>query len=300
MIWHLTKGLLNIFLILIAFIFLLLLPREIRVTHVFGWVFTAEYPFNWEVYKENIIHFVQYIQAEKGFGKTNTGIPVVQELWTLLGRSLLIIVPCFILSMVIGTFFGTLQFYYREKVFGKIISGFSWIMASIPDFFLFIALQYLLIKLMRIGLPHFSLYGHEQWYSFIIPVIAIMLFPTVHIAKFISTSLENEVGQEYVRTSYAKGLISMQVLFHMLKNCLSGLMHQTQVVMIYILTSLPIIEKLSSYRGAGYQLLESILNNEDSRALAFIIPFLIIMFVTIIIVETAKRRILPQIGGESA
>ncbi|WP_442598229.1 ABC transporter permease subunit [Neobacillus sp. D3-1R] len=300
MAWRLTKGLVIILMILVGFILLLLLPREMKITHVHFNVFTADFPFNMEIYKENISQFIQTIKTERGFGKTNTGVPIVQEVQTLLSRSLLIIIPSLLISMILGTFLGTLQFYFREKVWGKLISVFSWLFSSIPDFFLFIAFQYLLIKLMNAGLTRFSLYGQDHWYSFIIPLIAITLFPLVHMAKFISMSLEKEMSQEYVRTSYAKGLVSIQVLARMLKNCLSGLLNQTQVVMVYILTGLPIIEKLSSYRGAGYQLLQSILGNEDRRALAHMIPFLIIMLVVLLLAESIKRWLLPhQIGGES-
>lgn len=298
MVWNLIRGFLIIFLILIGFISFLLLPREIEITHVHFNVFTAEYPFSLDLYKENIRNFIQYLKTEKGFGETNTGVPIVQEVQTLLGRSILIIIPSVLISMVLGTFLGALQFYYREKFFGKLLSFFSWIFSSIPDFFLFIALQYLLIKLMNAGMSRFSLYGQDHWYSFIIPLTAITAFPLVHIVKFIAVSLENEMSQEYVRTSFAKGLVSIQVLLRMLKNCLKGLFNQTQVVMVYILTSLPIIEKLSSYRGAGYQLLQSILGNEDIRALAYMIPFLFIMFAILLLVETVKHWLLPQIGGE--
>jgi oligopeptide transport system permease protein len=299
LVWYITKNSFILFIIFIGFILLLLLPREMEITHVRSMVFTAEYPFSFELYKERIQQFIQYLQSEKGLGTTKTGVPVVQEVQKLLGRSVIIIIPCFLLSMVFGTVFGTLQFYYREKTFGKFASIMSWLFSSIPDFFLFIALQYILIKLIKLGLPHFSLYGNDHWYNFIIPLIALSLFPMVHIAKFISISLVNEVSQEYVRTSYAKGLTSPHVLLHLLRNCLSGLMNQTQVIMVYILTSLPIIEKLSSYRGAGYELLQSILGNEDIRALAYMIPFLFIMFATILLSSAVKYLILPRKGGEN-
>jgi oligopeptide transport system permease protein len=294
--WRITKSSFILVFILFAFILLLLLPREIQIKHVFGMVFEASYPFSLELYKERILDFIHYFQTNKGFGNVKTGIPVVEEVKSLIGRDLLIIVPCFIISMLMGAIFGTLQFYFREKVLGKTLSIFSWMLSSIPDFFLFIAIQYLMIKLMRAGLPHFSLYGQEHWYNFIIPTIAITFFPLVHMAKYVAMSLENEASQEYVRTSYSKGLISIQVIFHMLKNSLNGILNQTQIIMIYILTSLPIIEKLSSYRGASYQLLDSIQKNEDVRALAYMIPFLLIMFFTIIIMEAVKRFGLPQKG----
>lgn len=298
MIWHSTKSTFIVLLILIGFIFLLLLPRELEITHVHGLVYTANYPFSFELYKQRIHDFFHYLQSEKGLGETKTGVPVLEEAKRLLSRDLIIIIPCFIFSIIIGTFFGIVQFYFREKIFGKLLSMISWMCSSIPDFFLFIAIQYVLIKLMKSGFPHFHLYGNEHWYSFMIPLIALTLFPMIHISKYISLSLENENSQEYVRTSYAKGLSRLQVLLHMLQNCMNGLLNQSQVVMVYILTSLPIIEKLSSYRGAGYQLLQSILENEDNTALAYMIPFLFIMLFTILTAQIFKHLLLPPNGGE--
>lgn len=297
MLWNILKSSFILLFILLVFILLLLLPREMQIKHISGMVFEASFPFSLELYREKILDFMHHFQTNKGFGNVITGMPIIEEVKSLLPRDLLIIIPCFFMSMILGTVFGTLQFYYREKIIGKTLSIFSWLLSSIPDFFLFITIQYLMIKLMRAGLPHFSLYGQEHWYNFIIPTMAITLFPLIHMAKYVSMSLENEASQEYVRTSYSKGLLNIHVILHMLKNSLQGIMNQTQIVMIYILTSLPIIEKLSSYRGASYQLLESIQKNEDVRALAYMIPFLLIMFLTIVIMESLKRWVLPQIGG---
>jgi oligopeptide transport system permease protein len=297
LLWNILKSSFISLFIILVFILLLLLPREMQIKHISGMVFEASFPFSLGLYKERILDFIHHFRTNKGFGNVITGMPIIEEVKSLLPRDLLIIIPCFFMSMILGTVFGTLKFYYREKIFGKTFSIFSWLLSSIPDFFLFIAIQYLMIKLMRAGLPHFSLYGQEHWYNFIIPTIAITLIPLLHMAKYVSMSLESEASQEYVRTSYSKGLLSIHVILHMLKNSLQGIMNQTQIIMIYILTSLPIIEKLSSYRGASYQLLDSIQKNEDVRALAYMIPFLVIMFLTIVIMESLKRWVLPQIGG---
>lgn len=298
MVWDLFKSLLIFFTIVIGFTLLLLLPREMAVTHHGGLVFTADFPFTLELWKEHIQAFIQHFQTEKGFGVNRTGVPILEDVQNLVKRDLTIIIPAFLLSIIFGVLLGIVQFYFRNRVFGKIQGSLSWILTSIPDFFLYIAIQYLLIKLIHAGLPQFSLFGNDHWYSFILPMLAVMIFPLNHMMKFTSSSLENEVGQDYLRTARAKGLKRSKILKHMLWNCFYTLFNQTQFVMLYILTSLPIIEKLSSFQGAGYHLLGSITNNEDPRALALAIPYLFLMFATIVISKTLKHWLVPQKSGE--
>lgn len=296
---ELVKSLLVFLLITMGFALLLLIPREMKIVHLGGLSYTSEYPFTFELFVENCKSFIQHFQTEKGFGINRYGVPVVEEVKKNLIRDFYIIIPAFTLSMFLGTLLGMIQFYFREKLVGKIQAFISWFLSSVPDFFFFIAIQYALIKLFNAGvLPRISLYGNDHWYNFIIPMIAITLFPLIHMVKFTAASLENEVGQDYLRTARSKGLQSLNVLKHMIWNCLFSIFNQTQFIMLYILTSLPIIEKLSSYQGAGYNLLDSIKGNDDVRAFAYMIPFLFFMFVTIIFTKMVKQWLIPQKQGD--
>jgi oligopeptide transport system permease protein len=297
--WKILRGCLIFIVILLGFGFLLLLPREIKITQVSLSSFIADYPFSIELIKKNIHSFIDYIYANNGLGNIKTGMKVTEETTLLFTRSLTIILPCFITSILAGILVGAAQFQFQEKAVGKIFSFFNWLSSSIPDFFLYIAFQYLLIKLMKIGLPNFNLYGNDNWYSFLLPSIALTIFPMFHIAKFLYVSLQHESRQDYIKTSKAKGMTESQVLLHMLRNCTAALLHQTQIVMLYILTSLPIIEKLSNFHGAGDQLLESILQNEDNRALGLIIPFLFLMLLINTIAQIVKTRLVPVKVGKT-
>ncbi|TFB14638.1 ABC transporter permease [Filobacillus milosensis] len=291
MTWQITKNFLLFLLILVGFILILLLPRERAITTSGPLQFDAHYPFSLELYLESIEEFVTYIKTEKGFGETRGGNPILDEVKRFMTRSLKIIVPAFIISMIVGSLLGLLQFYLRHRKCGKVLSFFSWVFASIPDFFLFIAIQYLL---MRAGLPKFGLFGNEEWYSFIIPLISLTIFPLAHMIKVTVVAMENEMGQDYVRTVFSKGLNKVEAIKHMFWNCWSTMVNQSQMVMLYILSSLPIIEKISSYNGAGYQLLQSILNNEDIRALGLMLPFLILMFLVVVISQAIKNWYIPK------
>jgi oligopeptide transport system permease protein len=299
MFWKIVTHVFIFSILLLGFALLLLLPREIKIIPKGLSSFIAEYPFNLELIKSNIHHFINYIKEEKGLGHIRTGMKVSDSTILLFNRSLTIILPSFFVSIAAGLLLGAAQYRFREKFLGKILSFINWIFSAIPDFFLYIAIQYLLIKLIKAGFPNLDLYGNENWYSFILPMLALSLFPTVHIAKFLSFSLQNESTQDYIRTSYSKGMREWKVLLHMLKNSAAGLLHQTQIVMLYILTSLPIIEKLSNFRGAGYQLLESILDNQDNQALGLIIPFLLLMSAVIMVSQVIKSKLSPVKGREA-
>lgn len=294
MAWKIAKSTGIFIMVLILFILILLLPKEMEINWYGGQKFDAEYPFTFELYKQNMNDFIHHFKEEKGFGTTTAGTPLTEHIERYLQRSLKIVLPAFIVSMVVGTIFGMLLFYMRNKKRGYILSFISWMFASIPDFFLFISIQYLLIKAMHNGLPTFNLYNSDDWYSFIIPCIAITVFPLFHMVKVTAVALENEVGEDYVRTAQAKGLPMKRVLAHMFWNAWTTIVGQSQMVMLYIVSSLPIIEMMSNYHGAGYQFLESILNYEHVLALLFFLPFLLLMYGIVLLAQFAQERFLTK------
>src|SRR5699024_3249062 len=170
----------------------------------------------------------------------------------------------------------------------------SLVITSIPDFFLFIAIQYLIIIAMKSGFPPFDMYSSDEWYSFLLPCLSLTLFPLFHMVKITVVAMESEVGEEYVRTAVSKGMTENRVLIHMFWNGWSTMVNQSQTVMLYIVSSLPIIEKLSNYKGAGNQLLDSIFAYDHVRALLFFLPFLVMMYVVVMLAQFARGYFLPK------
>lgn len=265
-----------------------------EVTRVEGLVYEAEHLFTVVLYKENIYEFIHYFKEEKGFGTTLGGVPLTKHMMGFLKRSLKIVIPAFLLSLVIGIMLGVMLFYIRNKKSGRFFTFISWILNSIPDFFLFISIQFLLTLAMKHGFPNFNLYSSDDWYSFIIPSISLMVFPLFHMIKMTAATMEIEVGEEYVRTALAKGMTRRRVLAHIFGNAWSTVINQSHIILLYILSSLPIIEKLANYNGVGYQLLESIFNNEVINAVVFFLPLLILLYVIVLFAQLARGLFLPK------
>jgi oligopeptide transport system permease protein len=299
MIWRMARNFIVILAIVLGFILLLLVPREFPFQFIDGKVITHTSVINMEHYKTNILDFYQFLK-EKGFGTTSYGEKVTDNSNQLFIRSLRIVIPSFMASIVIGIIAGSIQFRFRHHLFGKLLAFLNWLFSSIPDFFLYIAIQYLFIKLYVAGLlPNFNLYGSDNWYSSLFPAFALAIFPIIHIAKFIFSSLLQESEMDYVRTSLAKGMSQFKILLHMLRNGTAALLNQIQMIMLYILSGLPVFEKITDYHGAAYQLVTSIRDNEDNRALALMLPFLFLMIGVIALSQFIKFKMVPVKRGES-
>jgi oligopeptide transport system permease protein len=295
----LLKKLFIFLLVLASFLLILLLPREPVIHQPSAFHIEMDYPFSAEAYKNKIQSFFQFIQKENGFGESRTGRKVSEETILYMKRSLGIILPAFFISMAAGILAGIAKFSLRLRMRGKIQEALSWLFSSVPDFFLYMSLQYILIKLIQLGFPQITLYGHEHWYSFLLPMISLTLFPFIHMVNFTAAAMDKESGEDYIRTAYSKGLGKKRIYLHILFNCAGTLLNQAQFIMLYILSSLPIVEKLSGYEGAGNNLLKSILNYNDVSSFALMLPFLVLMFLTILASQSAKYLFMPKRSGGS-
>jgi oligopeptide transport system permease protein len=240
------------------------------------------YHYNWSVYWVEAKETINQLLRGNGLGITKFGVSVFQHTHTYVIRSLWIILPGFILSVLLGLLKGLID--YRIERVSSSVFGRLWntLFTSLPDFFIFILIQYSFMILARKGFPSLDLYGYEHWYNTILPILSLVTFPVFYLSKIVQVDLKNEENQEYILTAKAKGVSSFWiVLQHMLKNCLQTIMSHFQTLFIFILSSLPIIELLSAYNGAGYQLLMGIQSGEYKLVIGYLYIFLFIMIIAI-------------------
>lgn len=295
--------------IVVILVLIILLPNIEYETA--GW--EVEQVFNpvWVDYGENIKnYFGAVIQGD--LGKSRFDLTVEEEISRYFPRSLKVIVTALLISIPLGILKGIYDYRNRETKLNITGNGSTWFMQSLPDFFIVMVVQYILIRLMRIGLPTFSIYGHDQWYSFILPAILLSIFPLAYIARVTSSLIASQEELQYVKTAIAKGLTERVVLYkHILANCWSGILSHLSSLMIFILSNLLIIEYLMFYKGAAYRLYEA-LGFPDARAahwaqtrvyetdLAIALLFCFMLLVLIAqLVSQAIKHITNVGGGES-
>ncbi|WP_349409463.1 ABC transporter permease [Pseudalkalibacillus sp. SCS-8] len=243
--------------VLIVIVLIVLFPRNMEAVDVgktIGANIEFEYGFDWTQYYVNISTYLQTLFVEKSLGESLTGVPVSQIIHEYFPRSLTIIVTSLFLSLIFGILKGIFDFQAKFRKRSILGQGLTSFMLSIPDFFIILCLQWIII----FHLPVINVFGYDHWYSFLLPSILVSIYPMMYIARITSLTISNQESQPYTHFARAKGLTKKMVFYkHVLKNCWPTILGHVSTVMLYILSNLLIVEYLLDYKGAAYRLFKA-------------------------------------------
>ncbi|MBY0123644.1 ABC transporter permease [Bacillus sp. S/N-304-OC-R1] len=249
----LIKNLLFYAIIVAGLLLVVMFPRNPTVSAV-GRAATIniEYQFYFHEYKDNIVQYLQNVWNDKSLGGTRfETLTVEDELKRFFPKSLKLVIPAFILSILIGVGKGIFDYRNRDKKTNVIGNGLTWLLQSIPDFFLVVCLQWLVI----FAVPSLRLFSQSNWYGFIVPALLVSIYPMMYMARITSTALSNEDGQYYIQVAKSKGFpMSKVVNKHIFRNCLNTISAHMTSLMVHLLSSLMIVEYLIGYEGMAYRL----------------------------------------------
>lgn len=215
-----------------------------------------EYQFSWQDYKNNIVQYLQHVWDEKSLGNTSIArVTVEDELKRYIPNSLKLIIPAFFLSLLLGIGKGIFDYRNKSKKMNVFGNGVTWLLKSVPDFFMVICIQWMVIFMV----PSLRLFSQTNWYGFIVPSILISIYPMMYMARITSVALSNEEGQYYIQVAKSKGFpISKVVNKHMFRNCLNSISAHMTTHMVHLLSSLIIVEYLIGYKGMAYRLITAL------------------------------------------
>ena len=143
----------------------------------------------------------------------------------------------------------------RKKKVWRCLSVLNQIWVSMPSF----CTALILILIFTVGLKLLPSVGFDGPKSLILPSLAISLGSSSILARYIKTSMENELKQDYVRTAKSKGLNEKQVIVHhVLRNALLPSITTLGLITADIFGGSIIIENVFSLPGIGKLIIHSI------------------------------------------
>lgn len=244
----------------IILILVILLPRETE-SHRVGVKDVMSYHFTWDGYKQNIYDYVEVVKTKKSLGTTVFNQPVETELLLYFKRSIAILLPALLLSIMIGIYKGVFDYRFQHNKIGRLFGRVStWLGQAVPDFFLIFLFQTLLsLAISHSLLPRVDLYGNDKWYSIFLPILFLSMYPAFIIAKYTFQALEEEDEKDYIKTAKAKGVPDRVVLWrHILKNCYPKLLQHFMPIILILFSGMFVVEFLTLYHGIGYRLIAAI------------------------------------------
>lgn len=210
-----------------------------------------------------------------------------------LPNTLILAISAIILAIVVGILLGIWSALVKDSWIDRSLLVLTSLGMSTPSFFSAILIAYIFAFLLHnfTGLSMTgSLYEvddmgegkHLALKNLILPAITLGIRPLAVITQLTRNSLLDVLGQDYIRTAYAKGLKSSEVIRkHALRNALNPVITATSGWFASMLAGAVFIEFIFGWNGLGKEIVTA-LNNLD---LPVVMGAVLIIATTFIIIN---------------
>ena len=267
-------GLITLFIVsLITFVGVEVLPGDACTTYLereaYGAALEACYKrlgLDIPAYERYVNWAVGVIQGDFGYSlsgemKINDVLgPRVKNSLVLASASILIGIP-------IALLLGIITALWRDKLPDIIISTFTIFSMTIPEF-ISATLLILIVAIWLEWLPGIVIVPTDASISellpnIILPVIAISMIMTAHMARMVRSSVIQVMSSDYVQMAILKGVPYWKMVFkHVLPNALLPAINVVALTIAWLLGGVVVTEVVFNYPGLGRLVIESISNRD--------------------------------------
>ncbi len=233
----------------------------------------ARYNLDKPVTEQFIIYLKNFFQGEMGVS-LKTG----REISTIIGESFVISAQlggwAALVATFIGVVLGSIAALKRNSIIDRMIVFLTTLATAVPSF----VLATLLLYVFSIQLKWVPVWSATQTH-YLLPVIALALYPMAYVTRLTKTSMLDALGQDYVRTANAKGVSGLKVIFkHALRNAIIPVITYVGPMTAYIITGSLVVENIFTIGGLGSKFVSGI-NNRDYTLIMGTTLFLSILMV---------------------
>ena len=216
--------------------------------------------------------------------RSSVGEIIGERLWISLPLALYALFLTIIIAFPAGIFAAT----RRGSATDVTVMGVTQLGVAIPNFWF----AMLMVLLFAVNLRWFSAGGFPGWENGFwaamkalpLPAIALALPQASILARVMRSSLLDTLGQDYIRTSRAKGLTKRQALWrHALRNALIPVLTIIGLQFSFLLAGAIIIENVFFLPGLGRQVFQSI----SQRDLIVVESVVMLLVFAVIVVNFA-------------
>ncbi len=197
-----------------------------------------------------------------------------------------------LVAVFVGVPLGSVAAFNRGKFLDNLIIVGSTAGIAIPSFLSSTLLMYFLSTKLNL-LPSMGL---NDPVNYIMPVIALSLYPTAYIARLMRSSMLDVMGQDYMRTARAKGISTFKSIFkHALRNAILPVVTYLGPLLASLMTGSFIIEKIFTIPGLGSEFVGAITSRDYPMIMGTTIFLAVFIIVMNMIVDIAYAYIDPRI-----
>lgn len=230
----------------------------------------ANYGLDKPIDQQFVIYLQSLLQGNLGVSYTRTGVTVNDLIAQGFPVTLKLGLISFAIALVIGTVIGIWMSTTKSSaVKGWLITG-STLFISIPGFVLAIVL----LMVFGQGLKVLPVLFDGSFLSYIMPVLALAVYPIAQISRLVHASYTEAMNQDYVVMARAKGLGKRRIQFlHILKNAMLPLITVCGPMVAFQITGSFVVESIFTIPGIGDEFVNSV-NSRDYTVIMGLTIFL--------------------------
>lgn len=219
----------------------------------------ARYGLDKPVVTQFFIYCKNILKGDFGTSYKKIGVEVKDIIKDSMKPTISLGLVTFLLVLVVGVTAGILMAKAKSNFAkGAWLTGLT-LGVSIPNFI--VAL--LIMILFGVVLQWFPIIGLDTPKHYVLPAIAMGLYPISAVARLTQSSYEEVIRQDYIIMARAKGISKGTVLFrHVLKNVMLPVITYMGPMVAFLLTGSVTIEKIFTIPGLGREFTNAIMNHD--------------------------------------
>ena len=252
----------------------------------------AKYGLDKPLFQQYTTYMTGILKGDFGLSIKKRGRTVSQIIGTKFPVSAKVGGLALILAVCTGIPLGAVAAFNRGKFIDNLLVVLSTAGIAIPSFLSSTILIYIFTTKLK-WLPSLGLKDAK---SYIMPVVALALYPTFYMARLMRSSMLDVMGQDYMRTAKAKGVTTFKAIFkHALRNAILPVITYLGPLLAALMTGSFIIEKIFNIPGLGSEFVSSITSRDYPMIMGTTIFLAVFIIIMNLFVDIAYAIVDPRI-----
>jgi peptide/nickel transport system permease protein len=209
---------------------------------------------------------------------------IFQEIWSRVGLTFSLAVGTLLISSVVALWAGTYSAIHADDWRGNLVDVVAQVGLAVPTFWAAL----MLIGMVSVNLGWLPASGYVEWSvsplgairSLVLPIAALSIPMISVLARYVRSSMLEQLKEDYVRTAMAKGYTRTEaVIKHGTRNASIQLLTVGALQFGTLIAGTVIIENVFALPGLGRMLADAVGNREAVvvQSLVFVIMMMILL-----------------------
>ena len=252
----------------------------------------AKYGLDKPLHVQYLTYMSGLLRGDFGLSLKKRGRTVAQIISTKFPVSARLGGIALLVDVFFGVPFGSVAAFNRGKAVDNVLVVFSTAGIAVPSFLSSTLLMFIFTTKLNL-LPSLGLKNPQ---SYIMPVIALSLYPASYIARLMRSSMLDVMGQDYMRTARAKGVSNFMSIFkHAMRNAILPVITYLGPLLASLMTGSFIIEKIFNIPGLGSEFVGAITSRDYPMIMGTTIFLAVFIIAMNVIVDITYAIVDPRI-----